>query len=298
MIIGITTGINLDLSNTVDENKFYGQVRKERCEALIITGGISEPDKIEYSINRIKKECDIPVYFVLGSRDFHGSSCISEVKRMAEDKLPDSYLESARVIRLSSSLHLIGEDGWYDGKCGNYENSEFENEDFKNIEEFKGRDKASLLPIIQDMAEKSVSRIREKIRESINLGVFHLLIATHVPPFETAAWNHGFRMDENLSPFHVNKLFGDVVTEETEELRKNGGEVTVFCGRSMGEGRIRPERGLFCFTSHFMEKRPSLRYAQEFWVLSHSLLYRALFLRVDVYPQGEYGYDNIFGFDS
>ena len=97
--------------------RLLDQVESCECDSVVITGDISEGEDVVFQLTRLADSIARPIYFVLGNHDFYHSSIqrTRTAVSMAAAKHPLlHYLRDEPVIELSSSVALVGEDGWGD----------------------------------------------------------------------------------------------------------------------------------------------------------------------------------------
>lgn len=242
---------------------WWAETVAEGHDAFLFTGDITTGSQVPWTIEMLA-DAQRPVYFVLGNHDYYGFSIEKLRRRLAG--LPAEpagrwakWLGNEGVVRLTESSALIGDDGWYDGRNGEYMRTDVQLNDFYQIPEFKGHKKGALLKVIQRYADASAARVRDLcLQAASDPAVRHVYVATHVPPFANAAWHMGQPSDPFFQPFFSSRVMGEAIVDATAEFRVRGGRVTVLCGHSHSEGTIYPASGMEVHTGKAEYGRPEV----------------------------------------
>ena len=221
---------NLDIFCSFFQNDF---------EAVILSGDISLANFLKDHLLELEARLQVPIYFVLGNHDFWNSG-FDEVRQQmfnltnATKRLV--YLSLTPYVQLSSTVAMVGHDGWYDGFNGNFENRNFIMNDWIKISNF-----AEVNSIIFDnnfqipnfknilmVARKQAIIATKHVLNGIKLAISQInpkkiIIVTHVPPFV-----HPLEHKENLYPWYSSKLMGDMLISVA--LKNPQIEFEVFCG--------------------------------------------------------------------
>src|SRR5690606_21324116 len=113
---------------------------------------------------------------------------------------------------------LLGVDGWYDARYGD-RNTTLQLTDFSRITdlfEAQDRSRADLLAACARRADAEAARLAGLLRGVLSSDsgpseVREVIVATHVPPFQAAAWHAGRSSDDHWAPFFSSKAVGDVL---------------------------------------------------------------------------------------
>lgn len=251
MKIAWASDIHLDFVNPERRKSFYSRIKSWGPDILLLTGDNSTSLHLYEHIEELRSET-CPVWFVNGNHDYyHGS--ISEVRVQCWERYTDPanilYLPSSPPLELSPGVFLIGEDGWYDGRNGEYEKSNLMMSDFQIIQEFAWKNRKDRLKLMQDLSDASARTVVNKIQHCLSgRDVKEIVIATHVPPFKEAAWHLGKMSSSVFLPFFSSKAMGQSIMECTRQFRQNGGKVRILCGHSHSIGKIEWD-GMECITA-------------------------------------------------
>lgn len=230
------------------------------AELVIVTGDIAESHNLEKYLNIIEDIAIAPWYFVLGNHDFYGSSIFDmwqQTRAGSTRREKVKWLTDLDVpVRVNATTALIGDDGWYDGRSGNYFGSMVYLADFDHVEELKDLDRMARLNRFISLAEISVKRARPKlIRAFDELGYKKVVFATHVPPYPEAAWHQGKRSGSDWVPFFSCQTMGDMLNEVMDARPDK--ELLVLCGHTHSPGMFDPRPNIQVETGGARYGRPA-----------------------------------------
>lgn len=119
-----------------------------------------------------------------------------------------NWLPACEPILLENEVVLVGQDGWADGRYGDYANSTISLNDERMI----------------------VDLFQAKI------------VLTHIPPFEEACLHKGKVSNKNRLPYFSSKATGDVLMKVAKENSET--EFLVLCGHTHSEACFEPLKNL------------------------------------------------------
>ena len=120
------TDIHLNFIDDIARQKFYQEIINTECDGVLISGDIAEAPCLADILNEMANYINKPIYFVLGNHDYYRGK-INEVRdamtalTKKNDKL--FWLPASGMQKLDNDTFLIGQDGWADGRLGDYQNS-------------------------------------------------------------------------------------------------------------------------------------------------------------------------------
>jgi hypothetical protein len=155
-------------------------------------------------------------------------------------------------------IALLGNGGFYDGRLGN-PNTPLQLSDFTRIEELfcaQDQSRKTLFSTIAARADELICELSAQIDEVLSKGVTTLIIATHVPPFQEAAFHAGQPSDGNWAPFFSSQGMGNMLLSKAETSPKT--HITVLCGHTHGSGRYSPKANLEVVTGSARYGAPEL----------------------------------------
>jgi predicted phosphodiesterase len=228
-------------------------------DGIIVTGDIAESDQLSNALRSLAGQLAIPVYFVLGNHDFYGSSIASVTSAVIHQVRDDDrlcYLTDSAPIKLAEGIFLIGDDGWGDATCGNYESSYVRLNDFNRIDDFCDLNPDQWKAKLVALGQQSADRLSAKLEQIPTSSTTDVLIATHVPPYCEACWYQGKTTDDNWAPFFVCGAIGRVLTSFADRHRTIN--LTVICGHTHHDGVAKISDNLIVYTGAATEGRPEI----------------------------------------
>jgi Icc protein len=228
--------------------RLIARVQKSGCDAVILSGDISEGDDVVFQLVRLADTVRVPIHFVLGNHDFYHSSI--EQTRRAVSKIVAAhpllnYLTESPPVSMGG-VALIGVDGWGDATVGDYKRSTVRLNDFRLIDDFFLAEPSLWQSVLRDLGEQSSRRLGALLRDAAS-NHDRLLVVTHVPPFRQACWYQGKTTDDNWAPFFVCGQCGDVLIH----FASSHPELTidVLCGHTHSGGRAEMAENLTVTTA-------------------------------------------------
>lgn len=215
------TDIHLNFLEKVARHEFYKAMKDTECDALLISGDIAEAESLEFYLTEMADAIGKPIYFVLGNHDYYaeeGSVPVESVRTVmkdltrAHDKL--YWLPSAGIKQLDEDTILLGQDGWADGRLGDYANTTVCLNDstmIADLADASEHGRESLLLKMQQLADADAKQLKKDLKEALKKNPKKIIILTHVPPFKEACMYKGKQTDDNWLPYFTSKATGDVL---------------------------------------------------------------------------------------
>jgi len=216
--LGWITDPHFNFLTRTQRLNFYRSLITKPLDGYLITGDIAESATVCQVLDEFAFENKKKIHFVLGNHDYYRSSISdtrSAVTRLCKGNNRLCWLSDSEPIELTPTTALIGHDGWYDGKAGNYMSSHLSPSgmsDFKLIHDFMGLSRTGILNQMQLLADESAEAIGKALATALK-GYEEVILATHVPPFREAAWHKGSLSDDNWAPFFSNPTMGAVILD-------------------------------------------------------------------------------------
>lgn len=240
-------------------------IQRSSADAVLISGDISESEDIVLQLRRMVYEFKKPICFVLGNHDFyHGA--IANVRKAvdeccrAESRL--TYLTGETPLLLcpdaDSPEHtwaLIGDDGWADGRVGDYYRSPVGMNDFRLIRNLSGLDAMSRLKVLRRLGVSSAVRLRRQLALAAQQ-TQRILVLTHIPPFRESCWYEGQQSNDDWAPFFVCHAVGWMLRRFCAAHPSH--EVLVLCGHTHHGGTARMAENLFVWTGNAEYGKPGI----------------------------------------
>ncbi len=237
------TDIHLNFIDDVARQKFYQEIIGTECDGVLISGDIAEASCLSDILNEMVVYINKPIYFVLGNHDYYRGQ-INEVRAAMttltkeHDKL--FWLPASGMQKLDNDTILIGQDGWADGRLGDYQNSRVVLNDSRMIADLfreKILGKYQLLDKMQQLADADAMRLQNDLAQAIKHHPKKIIVLTHVPPFKEACLHQGKISGDDWLPYFSSKVIGDVLTKVAQE--NLGINFLVLCGHTHSEANFR-----------------------------------------------------------
>lgn len=239
--------------------RFYESVAERSPDAVLLGGDAGEANDLERYLHEMEDALRVPIYFVLGNHDCYRSS-VRHVEELAARLSRESsflrYLPEAGVVELADGAALVGHGGWADGRFGDYMGSTVQLSDHFLIGELLGLGKLELRAVLRDLGDEAAARLRGLLDRALE-GHERVIVLTHVPPFQEAAWHEGKMSDPDYLPHFSSKASGDAILEALEGCPRS--ETLVLCGHTHGEGELQVRPGLRVITGGAVYGRPAVQ---------------------------------------
>lgn len=232
------------------------QVDAARCDAVVISGDISEGEDVVFQLRRLADAVNVPIYFVLGNHDFYHSSfrrTLAAVRHAARRDPRIRYLPDLPPVPIGPRAVMIGVNGWGDATRGDYERSPVRLNDFRLIDDFYSAPESSWRTMLGELGKAEAELLHNKLAEALS-DADRVLVVTHVPPFRRACWYQGRVTDDLWAPFFVCGSCGEVL--EAAAAANPHVSLQVICGHTHGAGVAEIESNLAVTTAEAEYGRP------------------------------------------
>ena len=236
------TDIHLNLIDDVTRQKFYQEIVNTGCDGVLISGDIAEAPCLVDILNEMVRYIDKPIYFVLGNHDYYRGH-IQEVHdamtalTKEHDKL--FWLPASEIQKLENNTFLIGQDGWADGRLGDYQNSRVVLNDSRMIADLfqeKILGKYQLLEKMQQLADADAIKLQNDLKQAVSQTPKKIIVLTHVPPFKEACLHEGKISGDDWLPYFSSKVIGDLLTAVAQQNPQI--EFLVLCGHTHSKANV------------------------------------------------------------
>lgn len=238
------TDIHLNFLEYEERMSFYQDIKNNEFAAILISGDIAEATSIVESLNEMAKHLLANIYFVAGNHDYYlgdVESVRKELTKLSEENKQIFWLPACEPIQLTPRVVLIGQDGWADGRIGDYNNSLVVLNDSRLIEDLfeqKLFGKYQLLDKMQELADIDAQALSDDLEKAIGMNSNMILVLTHIPPFKEACFYEGKTTEDDWLPFFSSKAIGDVLMQFAEAYKDI--HFLVLCGHTHHEANINP----------------------------------------------------------
>jgi Icc protein len=233
MKIAWASDIHLNRLNDRDYLEYKEYLQELSPDILIISGDISEGEKVCPSLQDFNDSFNFPTYFVLGNHDYYWNSfrgVENEVKKLVERSGKLIWLSESKIIQLNQSTALIGIEGWGDGRHGTINLAEGYSNDIRTIKDFQGLTQAEIAKLLNVLGDKYAQKLRPKLIKAVK-NYQKVILVTHVPPFIEASLDRDLRTrGEFKLPFYTCKAIGDMLLEVM--TGNSSCQLTVLCGHT------------------------------------------------------------------
>jgi len=230
------TDTHLNFLKTVDKQQFYQTLEKADADAVLITGDIAEAPSVCETLTELSQAINKPIYFVLGNHDYYFGS-VDVVRKniisLCEKNKKLVWLGKPEVVHLNKDTILIGQDGWADGRYGDFDQSTIKINDNRLIAELlqaKLASKSALRNEMQRLADIDALTLQLVIYNSIKLHPKKIIIATHIPPFPEASLHEDHISSNDWFPYFASKTMGDVIANAAKKY--SDVNFLVLCGHT------------------------------------------------------------------
>lgn len=242
------TDIHLNFLDRNSRKIFYEFILITKADLVMISGDIAEAPSVKAILMEMGKDVNKPIYFVLGNHDYY-FGYVNEV-REEMTKLTNTapllhWLPASKPILLKNKVYLVGQDGWADGRYGDYYRSPVAVNDSRLIVDLflqQGLGKKELLKQMRELADTDAQQLKEKLLEAADLGAKQIIIITHIPPFKENCFYRGREGTQDFLPYYSSQATGNVLLDLAHEHQQI--QFSVFCGHTHAKSLYKPLKNL------------------------------------------------------
>lgn len=257
------TDVHLNFLDADERKKFYQEIINTGCDSVLLSGDIAEAPSITNLLQELSDFIERPVYFVLGNHDYYRGQ-IAPIRREMEALTQSNeylfWLPASSPLQLDTDTLLVGQDGWADGRLGDYHNSQVTLNDSRMItdlfqEKILGR--SQLLAKIQQLADYDASQLQEQLIQAISRHPRRIIVLTHIPPFAEACLHEGKISNDDWLPYFSSKASGDVLMNICTAHPNI--DFLAFCGHTHSKARYCSLPNLIVEAGHAEYHRPEIQ---------------------------------------
>lgn len=238
------TDIHLNFLDAKERKKFYGTVINTNSDSVLISGDIAEAPSLISILNEMVEQIKKPIFFIVGNHDYYRGNVDdvqSELKILSKSNKNLFWLPATGLQHLEKNIILIGQDGWADGRLGDYENSRVRLNDCRMITDLFQANllgRKQLLQKMQELADHDSHAMRNNLAEAINQKPEKIIVLTHIPPFKEVCQHMGQISDDNYLPYFSSKVMGELLLSFAQENPSI--EFLVLCGHTHSKALYQP----------------------------------------------------------
>lgn len=238
------TDIHLNFIPKEARCDFYQSILNTEPDAILLTGDIAEAPSLVDILKEMADFLQKPIYFVLGNHDYYRGQ-IKEIRKAMAALTQSSHLlfwlPATKIQSLADGVLLIGQDGWADGRFGDFENSKILLNDNRMIAELfqeKLLSESHLLKKMQHLADADAAHLQAQLIQAVEQKPKKIIVLTHVPPFKEICLPRENANRNDWLPYFSSQAMGQVLLEAAE--RNSTIEFLVLCGHTHIAAQYRP----------------------------------------------------------
>jgi predicted phosphohydrolase len=242
------TDIHLNFIDDTARQKFYQEIVSTQCDGVLISGDIAEAPSISDILKEMANHVKKPIYFILGNHDYYRGQVDhvhDEITKLTNTEQFLFWLPASGMQILDENTLLLGQDGWADGRYGDYVNSRVVLNDSRMISDLfqeKIMGKFQLLEKMQQLADADAKKLEDDLVLAVSKNPKKIIVLTHVPPFKEACIHQGKISNDEWLPYFSSKVTGDVLMQVA--MNNQAIEFLVLCGHTHNEGMYQPLNNL------------------------------------------------------
>lgn len=257
------TDVHLNFLDANERKKFYQEIINTKCDGVLISGDIAEAPSIKNILKELATVIKKPTYYILGNHDFYRGqidAVRNEMTALTESNEYLFWLPASKVIQLDNDTLLVGQDGWADGRLGDYHNTRVVLNDSRMIsdlfqEKLVGR--SQLLAKMQQLADYDAGQLQEQLIQAAIQRPQRIIVLTHIPPFKEACLHEGKISNDDWLPYFASKASGDVLMNIC--IAHPDIDFLVLCGHTHGKAKYCPLPNLTVEAGHAKYNRPEIQ---------------------------------------
>jgi predicted phosphohydrolase len=257
------TDIHLNFLDADARKRFYQDIIKTGCEGVLISGDIAEAPSVQGLLQELVELVEKPTYFVLGNHDYYRGQ-VNEVRREMTALSASSqnlfWLTALEPVRLSQDTFLVGQDGWADGRLGNYQDSRVVLRDCKMIADLfqaKALGHFQLQEKMQELADQDAKKLEESLLQAVAEHPKKIIVLTHIPPFKEVCLYEGKISGDDWLPYFSSKASGDVLKNVCTAHPDI--DFLVLCGHTHSQAKDSPFPNLVVEVGHAEYYQPEIQ---------------------------------------
>jgi Icc-related predicted phosphoesterase len=258
------TDIHLDFLDEEARDAFYAVVDDENADAILLGGDITTALDLQPVLRAMAARIRAPIYYVLGNHDFYRGSIAevrAEMSPLCEEVASLHWLPNAGVLALAPGVGLIGQDGWGDGRVGDFLMAPNKLNDYRLIQELTNLSPNDRLAMLNALGDEAAAAVRDLLPSAL-AQYSKVVFLTHVPPWRDACVYEGKPSDDEWAPHFTCKAVGDAILEIMAGHPEH--QLAVLCGHSHGANDCRMADNVRVVTGGAEYERPAVQRSFDF----------------------------------
>jgi len=257
------TDIHLNLIDHTARLKFYAEIINTHGDAVLISGDIAETPSLTDLLHEMAQQINKPIYFILGNHDYY-EGAINEVREaiaiLTKTHEHLFWLPASGIQLLTNDTILLGQDGWADGRLGDYQNSKVALNDSHMIDDLLQKNilgKSHLLEKMQQLADADAIALQNDLTQAISRHPKKIIVLMHMPPFKEVCFPKIQASNEDCLPYFSSKAMGDMLMP----VASNNPTIDflVLCGHTHNENYYQPTANLTIKTGGAKNYQPTIQ---------------------------------------
>ena len=238
------TDIHLNFLDAEEREKFYETVTTTNSDSVLISGDIAEAPSLINILNEMIAQIKKPIFFIIGNHDYYRGNVDdvrNELKALSKSNKNLFWLPATGLQKLEKNIILLGQDGWADGRLGDYENSTVRLNDSRMIADLFQANllgRQQLLQKMQELADHDTHAMRKNLAEAVKQQPEKIIVLTHIPPFKEVCQHMGQISDDNYLPYFSSKTMGELLLSFAQANPSI--EFLVLCGHTHSKALYQP----------------------------------------------------------
>lgn len=200
---------------------------------------------------------------LLGNHDYYRGQVHEvrhEITKLTQSNEYLFWLPASGALQLNDKTFLVGQDGWADGRLGNYHDSRVVLNDSRMIGDLfqdKLLGRSQLLEKMQHLAEHDAEQLRLQLIGAAARKPEKIIVLTHIPPFKEVCLHAGKISNDDWLPYFSSEATGEVLRDVC--MTYSDINFLVFCGHTHGKAEYNPLPNLLVEAGHAEYQKPEIQ---------------------------------------
>jgi len=262
MRLAFTSDLHLNFLDEKCVLEFIKQIQSTNCEALVISGDISDGNSVQYDLQLLEKQLQRKIFFVTGNHDVWGQSIKDMHEKLVKQHKSSSYLKYLNNMSyemLTPNTAIVGHNCWYDARNGDVNGSSMLLSDWQAIKEFYDisamTHRQARVELCRKLADEGVLHIHNAIKQAVRYAN-NIFVVTHPVPFIEAHMFNAVRGDREAHPWFTCKSLGDMLLDASRAFPQVN--FTILCGHTHGKCILQKTKNLTVYVAGAEYYKPGI----------------------------------------